>query len=65
MLRAGRVGLIASDAHGGRRQPALSLAVAACGQAGLSSHDARRLVGSAPHRLLERGLAVPALAHAA
>jgi protein-tyrosine phosphatase len=59
LLRAGSVGLIASDAHGGRRQPALTLAVAACGQAGLSAHDAGRLVGSTPHRLLERGLAVP------
>jgi protein-tyrosine phosphatase len=65
MLRAGQVGLIASDAHGGRRQPALTLAVAACGQAGLRSHDAQRLVASAPHQLLERGLAVPALAAAA
>ncbi|MEA2441796.1 MAG: protein-tyrosine phosphatase [Thermoleophilaceae bacterium] len=65
LLRAGRVGLIASDAHGGRRQPALTLAVAACGQAGLGSHDAQRLVGSTPHRLLERGLSVPALAVAA
>jgi protein-tyrosine phosphatase len=64
MLRAGKVGLIASDAHGGRRQPALSIAVAACGQAGLGSHDAQRLVGSTPHRLLERGLTVPALAPA-
>jgi protein-tyrosine phosphatase len=65
MLRAGHVGLIASDAHGGRRQPALTLAVAACGQAGLGSHDAQRLVGSTPHRLLERGLSVPELALAA
>ncbi|MEA2431571.1 MAG: protein-tyrosine phosphatase [Thermoleophilaceae bacterium] len=65
MLRSGKVGLIASDAHGGRRQPALTLGVAACGQAGLSSHDAQRLVGAVPHRLLERGLAVPALAVAA
>jgi protein-tyrosine phosphatase len=65
LLRAGSVGLIASDAHGGRRQPALTMAVAACGQAGLSAHDAQRLVGSTPHRLLERGLAVPALAHVA
>jgi protein-tyrosine phosphatase len=62
LLREGQVGLIASDAHGGRRQPALTLAVAACGQAGLSAHDATRLVGSAPHRLLERGLHVPAQA---
>jgi protein-tyrosine phosphatase len=65
LLRAGKVGVVASDAHGGRRQPALTLAVAACGQAGLSSHDAQRLVGSAPHQLLERGLAVSALAAAA
>src|SRR3954447_23744799 len=65
LLRGGSVGVIASDAHGGRRQPALTLAVAACGQAGLSSHDATRLVGSTPHRLLERGLHVPAQALAA
>jgi protein-tyrosine phosphatase len=62
LLRTGKVGLIASDAHGGRRQPALTLAVAAAGQAGLSSHDVRRMVGSTPHQLLERGLSVPALA---
>jgi protein-tyrosine phosphatase len=65
MLRAGMVGLIASDAHGGRRQPALTLGVAACGQAGVSGHEAQRLVGSVPHRLLERGLAVPPVALAA
>lgn len=65
MLRAGKVGLIASDAHGGVRQPALTIGVAACGQAGLSSHDAQRLAGTVPHRLLERGLAVPPLALAA
>jgi protein-tyrosine phosphatase len=62
LLRAGKVGLIASDAHGGRRQPALTLAVAACGQTGIGEHDARRFVGATPHRLLERGLALPALA---
>jgi hypothetical protein len=55
------VGVIASDAHGGRRQPALTMAVAACGQAGMNGHDAQRLVGSTPHRLLERGLPVSAL----
>jgi protein-tyrosine phosphatase len=59
LLRAGSIGVIASDAHGGRRQPALTLAVAAAGQAGLSEHDARRLVGATPHRLIERGLHVP------
>jgi protein-tyrosine phosphatase len=65
LLRAGKVALIASDAHGGRRQPALAMAVAAAGQAGLSAYDVRRMVGSTPHRLLERGLHVPALATAA
>jgi protein-tyrosine phosphatase len=60
LLRAGSIGVIASDAHGGRRQPALTLAVAAAAQAGLREHDARRLVGATPHRLLERGLHVPA-----
>jgi protein-tyrosine phosphatase len=65
LLKTGKVGLIASDAHGGRRQPALTIGVAACGQAGMSAHDARRLVGSTPHRLLERGLSVPVPALAA
>ena len=40
---------------------ALTLAVAACGQVGMNRHDAQRLIGSTPHRLLERGLHVPAL----
>jgi hypothetical protein len=57
--------LIASDAHGGARQPALTMGLAACGQAGLGAHDAQRLAGAVPHRLLERGLAVPPLAVAA
>lgn len=67
LLRAGQVGLIASDAHGGVRQPALTIGVAACGQAGLNRHDAQRFAASVPHRLLERGLEVPVgpLAHAA
>src|SRR3954453_2409976 len=65
MLRARRVGLIGSDAHGGVRQPALTLGVAAGGPAGLGAHDAQRLAGAVPHRMLERGLAVPPLALAA
>ncbi len=65
LLRAGKVGLIASDAHGGRRQPALTIGVAACGQAGLTAREAQRLVAGTPHRLLERGLVVPPLAVAA
>ena len=59
LLRAGCVGLIASDAHGGMRQPALTIGVAACGQAGIDPHDARRMVTTTPSRLLERGLHVP------
>jgi hypothetical protein len=31
----------------------------------MSAREAQRLVGSTPHRLLERGLVVPALAVAA
>jgi protein-tyrosine phosphatase len=65
MLRAGQVSVIGSDAHGGRRQPALTLALAACGQAGMAPVDAQRLVAATPHRLLERGLHVPAPALAA
>jgi hypothetical protein len=63
MLRARQVGVLGSDAHGGRRQPALTLALAACGQAGMAPHDEQRLVAATPHRLLERGLQVaePAL----
>jgi protein-tyrosine phosphatase len=64
MLRGGQVGVVGSDAHGGRRQPALTLALAACGQAGMAPHDAQRLIAATPHRLLERGLhaLAPALA---
>jgi protein-tyrosine phosphatase len=65
LLREGCVSLIASDAHGGRRQPALTLGVAACGQAGVPVHDARRMVGATPHRLLERGLPAAVSAAAA
>jgi protein-tyrosine phosphatase len=48
LLRSRRAGLIASDAHGGWRRPALSLAA----EAGA----AERLLSSAPAGLLERGL---------
>jgi protein-tyrosine phosphatase len=65
LLRAGHVSLIGSDAHGGRRQPALTIAVAAAGQAGLRPHEAQRLVSGTPHQLLERGLHAPAVAVAA
>jgi protein-tyrosine phosphatase len=56
LLRAAPQAAIASDAHGGERMPALALALRALGSAGLP--DAPRLIGAAPHMLLERGLAV-------
>ena len=48
--------VLASDAHGGERMPALRLALDALAGAGVA--DPVRLVSSAPHELLERGLAV-------
>lgn len=60
LLRMGAVGVIASDAHGGMRQPALRVAITACVRAGFDAHDARRFISTTPHRLLERGLSVPA-----
>ena len=48
--------VIASDAHGGSRLPALRLALRALGAAG--ERDPERLAGSLPRGLLERGLAV-------
>lgn len=48
--------LVASDAHSFVRPPALSAARDAAIDAGLSRHGAQALVGSAPARLLERGL---------
>lgn len=48
--------VIASDAHGETRMPALVLAVDALTRAGVS--DAVRLASAAPRELLERGLAV-------
>jgi protein-tyrosine phosphatase len=48
LVRLGLATAIASDAHGGRRQPALSAAVAA--------GAARELVDAAPRRLLARGI---------
>ena len=52
--------------HGmGGRASAVPPDTVACGQAGLGAHDAQRLAGAVPHRLLERGLTVPPLAIAA
>lgn len=54
LARAPRA-VVASDAHGQSRMPALGLAVDALTRAGVS--DAVRLVSVAPYELLERGLA--------
>ena len=54
LLRAAPRTLIASDAHGSHRPPALRAAVEALLAAG--ERDPRRLAGSVPQALLERGL---------
>jgi protein-tyrosine phosphatase len=64
LVRDGRCQLIGSDAHGGRRAPALLLGMAAAMEAGLTRQDAERLVRSNPARLLERGVPAPRYASA-
>ncbi|MCW2954904.1 MAG: capsular polysaccharide biosynthesis protein [Conexibacter sp.] len=49
-------GLIATDAHGPRRPPSLTAAVAAAFRLGLTVAEARSLVAERPRALLERGL---------
>jgi protein-tyrosine phosphatase len=64
LVREGRCQLIGSDAHGGRRTPALLLGMAAAMEAGLTHQDAQRLVRSNPARVLERGIPQPRYASA-
>jgi tyrosine-protein phosphatase YwqE len=59
LVREGRAQVLASDAHGGRRQPALLLGRDAAAFAELSRRDADCLIRANPRRLLERGVAVP------
>jgi protein-tyrosine phosphatase len=59
MVREGRAQVVASDAHGGPRQPALLLGRDAAAFAELSRREADCLIRSNPRRLLERGLGVP------
>jgi protein-tyrosine phosphatase len=54
-------GLIASDAHGPRRPPSLTAAVAAAFRLGLTVTEARSLVADRPRALLEQGLGPGAL----
>jgi protein-tyrosine phosphatase len=56
LLRRAPRAIVASDAHGGARMPALGLALDALSGAGV--HDPVRLMSSDPLELLERGLAV-------
>lgn len=57
ILRAAPLALIASDAHGGDRQPSLKPAVNALATAGEINPE--RLTGHVPRALLERGLSLP------
>jgi protein-tyrosine phosphatase len=56
LLGAGLVAIVASDAHGPTRPPALRAAHGALLEGGLSPAAASALVGSAPRSLLERGI---------
>jgi protein-tyrosine phosphatase len=56
LLRTAPKGVIASDAHGGARMPALGLALDALAAARVP--DPERLLDAIPHELLEHGLAV-------
>jgi protein-tyrosine phosphatase len=63
LLADGRVSVIASDAHGPSRPPALTLARAALAANDVSADTARALTCSTPRRLLARG--IPAAARVA
>ena len=56
LLRRAPQAVIASDAHGGERMPALGMALDALASAAV--RDPARFAGAAPHELLARGLAV-------
>jgi protein-tyrosine phosphatase len=56
LLRRAPTAVVASDAHGGERMPALTAAFAALARAGIP--DPAGLAGKAPNALLEHGLAV-------
>ena len=59
LVREGRAEVIASDAHGGRRAPALLLGRDAATLAEVSRRDADCLIRTNPRRLLEVGLPAP------
>jgi protein-tyrosine phosphatase len=59
LVREGRAQVLASDAHGPARPPALLFGRDAAAFAELSRRDADCLIRANPRRLLERGVAVP------
>ena len=65
LVREGRAEVIASDAHGGRRAPALLLGRDAATLAEVSRRDADCLIRTNPRKLLERGLPAPRYASVA
>jgi protein-tyrosine phosphatase len=56
LLRAGLVAIVASDAHGPSRPPALRAAHRALVEGGLPAAAADALIGAVPRRLLARGI---------
>jgi protein-tyrosine phosphatase len=57
LVQRGLASVVASDAHGPSRPPALGLARRALAAHGVHPSLAAALVGAAPHALLEHGLA--------
>jgi len=64
LIAEGLVAVVASDAHGPTRPPALGLARRTLLEVGISPRSAAELIGATPHRLLATGIA-PASAVAA
>jgi protein-tyrosine phosphatase len=59
LIAEGLIAVVASDAHGPTRPPALELARRTLLEVGMSPGAALSLVGSGPHRLLATGIASP------
>lgn len=57
LVAEGLVAVVASDAHGPTRPPALALARRTMLEVGISRNTAESLIGSTPHRLLATGIA--------
>ncbi|MBA3261124.1 MAG: protein tyrosine phosphatase [Thermoleophilaceae bacterium] len=59
LIAEGLISVVASDAHGPTRPPALKLARNTLLEVGVSPSAAAGLIGSTPHRLLATGIASP------